>query len=212
MKVFSPANAQNVHPSTAMEGWSIACTALERELYNSPYEEAKLLGWAGTCHVMMSGQYLRDNVTTLSLDSLLKYFGPGINFFAAALEVAQGHERAREVVPFCRFELFGLWSTMGLSWKETNVPRMHRMFLRAAELWGIPAVEELMDLLSGDDLGPDLEWEAGIQYLQGWVSSVLSVLTQLPSSFPLGEALMERLKEFAEVVEHQVGGRRRSLL
>lgn len=48
LQVFSPANAQNVHPSTTMEGWSIACAALERDLYATPYEEAKLLMWAGT--------------------------------------------------------------------------------------------------------------------------------------------------------------------
>ncbi len=35
-QVFTPTNAQNIHPSTSIEGWSIACAALERELYSSP--------------------------------------------------------------------------------------------------------------------------------------------------------------------------------
>ncbi len=43
--------------------------------------------------------------------------------------------------PFCRFELFGLWSTLALTFKESNSERMNRMFQRSAMLYGIPAIE-----------------------------------------------------------------------
>jgi hypothetical protein len=143
MKIFSPTNAQNIHSSTSMEGWTIASMALKRGLFSNAYEEAKLVSWAGTCHVMMSGQLLKHQVTALDLDSLLQYFGPvsgaktsfgmcfshfwflqGINFFMNTMHIIEGQDRELEVIPFARFELFGLWSTLGLSFKDTDPDRM----------------------------------------------------------------------------------------
>jgi hypothetical protein len=82
MKAFRADNVQNIHPSQALEGWSIACSALERELFSSAYEESKLLMWSGTCHVMMSGQHLKEQQQPgFELATLLQCFGPGINLF-----------------------------------------------------------------------------------------------------------------------------------
>lgn len=43
-----------------------------------------------------------------------------------ALTIVEGKDRAIEVLPFARFELFGLWSTLGLSFKESDPERMVR--------------------------------------------------------------------------------------
>ncbi len=46
-----------------------------------------------------------------------------------------------------------------------------------------------------------VEWEQGMQYLQGWVSSVLSLLTQRPSSFRLAAQLVDAVEQFKFDVE-----------
>jgi len=103
MKVFSPLNMPNVTPQLAFEGWSIVLSALEKEVYTSPYEEAKLLHWAGTCHAILSGITMRERHGEQAGGDyvrLMKYFTPSMNFFYEAIRVATGSEREIEVGHF----------------------------------------------------------------------------------------------------------------
>lgn len=196
MKVFSPQNAPNIKLNTAVEGWTIASAALEKKLFTNTFEEAKLLFWAGTCHAMVCGQLMRQRLASFDLQQLLQFFAPSINFFENVLHVAPGSERGLEVIPFARFELFGLWSSLALSLKDTDPERMNRMFYAAAVRYGNPAITSMLELLSsGND---NIDADALGQNLQQWTQSVLTILTQRKSSFPLGEQTVAILTQFAD--------------
>lgn len=198
MAIFSPANAPNIKLNTALEGWSIACTALERKLYSDKFEEAKLVFWAGTCHAMVCGQLMRQKLRAFDMQSLLSLFAPSINFFENSIRVIDSNPRRLEVVPFARFELFGLWSSLALSLKETDMNRMIRMFYAAADRYGLPAIDEWIELLGAEDEAGVVDRAAVMTSLQQGTQSVLTILTQRSSSFPLARSVVDRLRKFAE--------------
>jgi hypothetical protein len=179
-----------------LEGWSIICAALERKVFTNKYEEAKLVHFAGTTHAMLCGQLMREKVATFDIQSLLGFFSPSINFFENVLVIGQESDRALELLPFANFELFGLWSSLGLSMKDSDPAQMDLMFNNAAKKYGIPAIEQVLDLITSS--AENLENQFYLQSLQQWTQSVVTILTQKSNSFPLAESLCKTIASYAK--------------
>lgn len=219
MSKFSPQNAANITLGDALQGllfgcfvffslsfldrvgWSIASAALEREIYENSFEEAKYLFWAGTCHAMVSGQIMKSNMSMANVappyEELVGLFHPSMNFFENVLVVMSKDERRLEITPFARFELFGLWSSLALSKKrETDAAPMMQMFVEASVRYGKPAIEEMVDFLLSDS--PNIVLEQCFGNLQQWINSVMQFLTLSSQNFEHAEGIVETLRRFAE--------------
>lgn len=194
MVIFSPQNAPNVKLVEALEGWSIICAALERRIFEDEYQEAKLVHWAGTTHAMMCGQLMRETLKNFDLQSLLKFFTPSINFFENVLQIANRSARALELAPFANFELFGLWSSLGLSMKDSDPVKMEFFFSNAASRFGIPAIEGLLELMVSTGSEDDML----MQSVQQWTQSVITILTQRKASFALAEHAVAVVGNYAD--------------
>jgi hypothetical protein len=140
---FNPQNVHNINLTQAIEGWSIICTALERKVFAkykcslllaffsltfflSAYEEAKMVHWAGTVHAILSGQKMRAQKEVSGMAMLLKLFAPAMNFFENVLAVSEHSDQRAEVAPFANFELFGMWSSLGLALKDQHPQKMEK--------------------------------------------------------------------------------------
>lgn len=188
---YAPQNIQHLGLSAVLEGWSVICAALERKNFLNAYEEARLVHWAGTCHAMLCGQLMKEQLKP-GFD-LVEFFRPSINFFENVLVISSRSDRRCEVQPFANFELFGLWSSLGMAMKEVNPTRMEALLSESARRYGLPAVRDLLELIVTEN--EHVDQNMCLQSLQQWIQSVVTVLTQRRADFAAAEEVVVMLEE-----------------
>ncbi len=131
---------------------------------------------------------MKEHLSAFDLPALLRFFMPSINFFENVLAVAEFSDRRVEVAPFANFELFGLWSSLGISLKERDPVKMEQMFSASAVRYGIPAITDMLELIVSAN--PNMDTNLCMQNLQQWVQSILTILTQKKASFHMAEQVV----------------------
>jgi hypothetical protein len=152
---------------------------------------------------MLCGQLMKEQLSTFDLPALLRFFMPSINFFENVLAVAEYSDRRVEVAPFANFELFGLWSSLGIALKERDPLRMEKMFSASAVRYGIPAIRDMLELITTNNANVDQN--QCLQNLQQWVQSILTILTQKKVSFPMAEDVVLLMERSVNEEEPNVG-------
>jgi hypothetical protein len=196
MQKFNPKNVKEIGLTATVEGWTVICSALERRLFENDYEEGKLVHSAGIVHAMLSGLLMKQLAgQPMDEAAVLRFFSPSINFFENVLAIADWSDRRVELAPFANFELFGMWSSLGLASREVDSKKMESMVTESARRYGTPAIVDLIELIVTKN--PNVDQSACLNNLQQWLQSVITIQTQKLANFPEAEEVVLLIGECA---------------
>jgi len=146
---------------------------------------------------MLAGKRLQDQAQKWqqqpTIEVIVELFKPSINFFENELLVAKNSDRRLEVRSFAYFELFGLWSSLAVLIRGTDVEKFTSLLVAATDRYAIPCLVEMLEFAQSGS--SSIPYEVVIQNLHVWTQSIMFLLTERKALLPKAAEVVEILRE-----------------